>query len=268
MWNMIFPKLINYCRRCDKVVFNEYAHYYDLLYKDKNYCGEAEYIDKLIKKYKSGARDILDLGCGTGRHAELLAQKGYTVHGVDMSQSMLEEAQKRAEENDNLSFSLSDIQEFNLCRRYDVTTAFFHVMSYQLKDEALEKVFLNVKNHLQESGMFLFDCWYGPAVLIEKPEIRVKRLENDNVKITRIAEPVMRENENIVEVHYDVFVQDKVTGKIKEIRETHMMRYLFIQEIINIANKCGFNYIDSFEFGSSKPLSKHTWGSCFVLKLI
>ena len=33
------------------MVFNEYAHYYDLLYKDKDYVGEAEYIDSLIKKY-------------------------------------------------------------------------------------------------------------------------------------------------------------------------------------------------------------------------
>ena len=248
------------------MVFNEYAHYYDLLYKDKDYVGEAEYIDSLIKKYNGKTKKILDLGCGTGKHAELLSQKGYKVHGIDMSEGMLKEAQKRAEENDRLSFSLSNIQEFDLKENYDTVTALFHVMSYQTTDEALKKVLKKVHKHLNKEGVFIFDCWYGPAVLSEKPEIRIKRLENESVKVIRIAEPLLRENENVVEVNYDVFVQNKESKQIKELQETHIMRYLFKQEIMKISCECGFRYVDEFEFMTNQMISRDTWGSCFVVK--
>ena len=72
-----------------------YSKYYDLLYEDKNYSGEVEYIDFLIKKNCQNAKTLLDMGCGTGKHAELLCEKGYKVHGIDLSQDMLKIANKR-----------------------------------------------------------------------------------------------------------------------------------------------------------------------------
>ena len=70
-------------------VFGNYSRYYNLLYKDKDYKGEAGFIHDLIQKYSPGAKSILDLGCGTGRHDVLLAEKGYVMTGVDMSEEML-----------------------------------------------------------------------------------------------------------------------------------------------------------------------------------
>ena len=96
------------------MVFNEYAQYYDLLYYDKNYELEAEYIDSLIKKYNSNTKKILDLGCGTGKHADILSKRGYRVHGIDLSECMLYEAQKKTAENKMLSFSISNIQDFSI----------------------------------------------------------------------------------------------------------------------------------------------------------
>ena len=69
--------------------FGNYSRYYNLLYKDKDYKGEAGFIHDLIQKYSPGAKSILDLGCGTGRHDLLLAEKGYAITGVDMSEEML-----------------------------------------------------------------------------------------------------------------------------------------------------------------------------------
>ena len=73
-------------------IFNAYAEYYDLLYSNKDYSSEAQYIDSLIKKTSSKANSILELGCGTGAHAEYLARMGYTVHGVDVSPAMISKA--------------------------------------------------------------------------------------------------------------------------------------------------------------------------------
>lgn len=249
------------------MVFDGYADYYDLLYEDKDYTKEAKYIDRLIKKYHFSAKSILDLGCGTGKHASLLAQMRYEkVHGVDMSSKMLEKAYERGKQQKNLSFFHKNIQDFSLNEKYDVVTALFHVMSYQTTEENIENVFLSVKQHLNEDGIFIFDCWYGPAVLSELPEIRLKRLENDKIAVLRIAEPLLMENDDLVDVFYDVIIKDKNNGEIKIIKERHRMRYLFKNNILRIINKFGFDYIDSFEFSKENPISKKTWNACFVIK--
>lgn len=247
------------------MAFDQYAQYYDLLYQDKDYMGEAKYIHSILWKYAPGAKRLFDLGCGTGRHAELLSKLGaYEIYGVDQSEQMLSSAYRRAESNQKLHFMQGTLQDFSLEQRADVITALFHVVSYQTTDELVADAFRNIAKHLVPGGVFLFDCWYGPAVLLQQPELRVKRVENEKVKVTRIAEPLMRENENIVEVHYDTFVEDKTSCAIIEIRENHVMRYFFANELRNILKETGFLLLDTFEFMTDQPLGKDTWGSCFV----
>lgn len=72
-----------------------YSQYYDLLYQNKNYKKEVDYVDNLIKSYLKNPKTLLDMGCGTGRHAELFCEKGYIVHGVDISKNMLKIAEER-----------------------------------------------------------------------------------------------------------------------------------------------------------------------------
>ena len=95
----------------------------------------------------------------------------------------------------------------------------------------------------------------------------MKRAEDKCVKVTRIAEPKMRENENIVEVHYDTFAEDKQSGTITEFKEVHVMRYFFLGELQWILKRAGFVVLKSFEFMTGRPLGEDTWGSCFVVKL-
>lgn len=247
------------------MIFEEYAQYYDLLYSTKDYEGEAQYIDEVIKKYINNADTILDLGCGTGKHAKILARKGYQVHGIDRSENMLIRAKKSVGNEDSIEFSCADLQEFNLNKTFDVVTALFHVMSYQITDEGIDKIFLGIRKHLNKGGIFLFDCWYGPTVLYEKPEVRIKRLENENIEVVRIADPVLKENENIVDVYYELFIKDKLKNNIKSFKEIHCMRYFFRNEIKKIGEKHDFQLLGDFEFMTGKKLGKNTWGSCFVM---
>lgn len=217
-------------------VFDAYARYYDLLYRDKDYAAEAAYVAAHIRKSTPAARRILELGCGTGAHAEHLARLGYTVHGVDRSATMLAGAEERkvalpAEVAARLSFSLGDVRSVRTGETCDAVISLFHVMSYQTTDADLDAAFETAAAHLQPGGVFLFDFWYGPAVLTQRPDTRVRRLSDDEIEVTRIAEPVMLPDENRVDVNYTVFVKQKATGAISEITETHAMRYLFLPEL-------------------------------------
>ncbi len=258
-------------------VFGTYSQYYDLLYRDKDYDGEVQFVTELIQKHFLNAHNLLELGCGTGIHTEKLAGKGYSVHGVDLSPEMLKCAEKRRKNLPKtvaakLSFACEDICQFrhsgNDIDTFDVVLSLFHVISYQITNDNLLAVFKTAKAHLKHNGLFIFDCWYGPATLTDPPSIRIKRVEDERVSIVRIAEPVIHPNKNYVDVHYTVFVRDKRSGKVAEMKETHRMRYLFKPEIDYLLSLSGLTLIDDMEWLSGKELDFNTWSGCFLAKNI
>lgn len=246
---------------------NLYSHYYDLLYSDKNYKGEVEYINKLIKENFLEAKTVLDMGCGTGKHAELLCDAGYNVHGIDLSEDMLKIANNRCKnKEDQLSFSHSDIQELDLDRKFDIVVSLFHVMSYQNRNSELIKAFKVARNHLKDGGIFIFDFWYGPAVLKDLPTTRVKRLENKKIKVTRLSEPLIHLEENIVDVNFEVFIEDLNSKEIIKKDELHKMRYFFDSELDLICKRVGLVIKQKYEWMTHKDPDLNSWNVVWVVK--
>lgn len=244
-----------------------YSQYYDLLYSDKDYQSEVNYVDSLIKAHTKDAKTLLDMGCGTGKHAELFYNQGYTVHGIDLSKDMLKIAeQRRTGKEENLTFSHSNITELNLDKTFDVIVSLFHVMSYQNSNQDLIKAFEVAKNHLNNDGIFIFDFWYGPAVLTDLPATRVKRLENAHIKVTRIAEPILHAQHNIVDVNYDVFMEDKQTKEVLEKKELHKMRYFFDTELEIICELNGWDIDAKHEWISNKNPDFSSWNVVWIIR--
>jgi SAM-dependent methyltransferase len=245
-------------------VFGNYARYYDLLYRDKDYPGEARFVQNLIQTHAPKAEGILELGCGTGIHASLLAQQGYQVYGVDISHEMLQKASDRlsqlpTEVSSRLNFAHGDIRHLRLNQTFDVILSLFHVISYQTSNDDLMAAFKAVKQHLKTGGIFIFDVWYGPAVLSDRPTVRVKRLEDDAIQVTRIAEPVMHPNTNLVDVNYHVFMKDKSSKAVEELHETHKMRYLFKPEIDQLCHSFQFKEMEFCEWMTGSQTGFNTW---------
>ena len=250
-------------------VFGAYSRYYNLLYRDKDYVGEANYIHRLIQRFLPDAQQVLNLGCGTGSHDFILAEHGYEITGVDISEEMLSVASSRAAGNPPrggaVEFLHGDIREVRLDKNFDVVLSLFHVISYQTRNEDLSAAFETVKQHLKPGGLFLFDCWYGPAVLSERPEVRVKRLADDEIEVLRICEPVLKHNENCVDVNYQVLVTEKKSGEKEQLQESHKMRYLFMPEVVNLSKEYGMKILFAQEWMTGRDPGDDTWGVCFGL---
>jgi SAM-dependent methyltransferase len=245
-------------------VFDKYyAQYYDLLYKDKDYESEANYIIFLIKMFYPEAKSILDLGCGTGRHAKLFSDAGFEVLGVDQSPYMLQEAMNR--KNDNLDFIEGDIRFLNLKRKFDIVTALFHVLSYQNNNKDVENLFKTAYEHLNKNGLFIFDFWYGPTVMTQKPEVRIKELENANVKFIRIALPKIDYSKNIVEVHYNIFAMEK-NNTFLEYKEIHPMRFFFDPELELFVEITGFKLESKFAWMKLDMPTENDWSVVWVVR--
>lgn len=253
-------------------IFSNYARYYDLMYQDKDYVGEAQFIQRLIQTYAPATTTILELGCGTGNHAMLLAKEGYQVHGVDLSQEMLGYANERCDRLSpalatRLQFSQGDLRQVRLDRKFDVVLSLFHVMSYQTNNEDLLAAFETAKAHLVPGGILIFDVWYGPAVLSEPPTVRIKRLEDQSIQVTRIAEPVMEPNKNLVDVNYHIFIKDLISSKIDEVREVHTMRYLFKPELELLLDRLQMQIVESGEWLTDRQPGLNTWGVYFIVRI-
>ncbi len=246
-----------------------YSQYYNLLYRDKNYLAEIDFVLSLLNKNQPNLESILELGCGTGNHALILAEKGYQVDAVDISIDMLEVSRKRLQNlpitvTSRVNFRHGDLQSVRTDKKYDAVISLFHVMSYQITNEALNAAFATAKDHLKPGGVFLFDCWYGPAVLSDRPVTRIKRLEDEQTSIVRIAEPVMFANENLVEVNYQIFLSSRDGLTHNHFRETHSMRYLFQPEVKAFLENNQFKLLQCREWITNNTPGFDSWNVYFL----
>ncbi|MCM8765846.1 MAG: class I SAM-dependent methyltransferase, partial [Candidatus Omnitrophica bacterium] len=167
----------------------KYARYYDLIYKDKNYEEECDYLEEIFKKFlKRRPKTILDLACGTGGHAIPLSKRGYRVTGIDISEPMIKIAQEKArKEKLNIKFYQSKMQEFKLNKKFDCAIAMFSAIDYLTDYFELKRALENISQHLKKDGLFIFDFWNGFAVLDHYSPQRIKIIQDKKIKIKRIA---------------------------------------------------------------------------------
>ena len=165
-----------------------------------------------------------------------------------------------------ISFEKGDIRNINISRKFDAVISLFHVISYQTTNEDLVSTFKTVKKHLKKDGVFLFDCWYGPCVLTDRPEPRSKQITENNICITRDARPRIYPNRNIVDVNYHFTVQHAESNEVEEYDECHSMRYLFLPEIEMLLSSAGMKLLECKEWITMNEPGTDTWAVCCVAR--
>lgn len=253
--------------------FGAYSRYYDLLYRDKDYAAEAAHVATLLASHGVPHGRLLELGCGTGVHASLLAARGWDVTGVDRSDAMVGQARERQrglppEVGARMRFDVGDARDWRGSAGFDAVVALFHVVSYQTSQSDLDAVFATAASQLRPGGVWLFDVWFGPAVLTDRPAVRVRRMADDHTEVTRIAEPVMFPTLNRVDVHYEIQVLDRRSGQTERLREVHAMRYLFLPELDALMARHGFEPVHAAEWLTGREPGWDTWSTCHAGRLV
>lgn len=249
-----------------------YAGYYDLFYADKDYAAEAAFVRDIIQRHKPSVRSILDLGCGSARHAVEFARAGLTVTGVERSADMLAYAKDRIgglspDLHSQLTLVEGDATNYTPTTKYDAVVSLFHVVSYQTSNEALAGIFHCARLALSGGGLFVFDFWYGPAVLTKQPAVRVRRAAGPHVRLTRIAEPEHQFNDNVVNIKYTIITIDQRNGHSEEVVEEHSMRYFFLPEIEMLASQHDFEVTEVGSWLTGRTLDEHCWSGYAAVRL-
>jgi SAM-dependent methyltransferase len=253
-------------------VFADYARYYDLLYKDKNYAEESAFVMERLAAHGCRPKSVLELGCGSGGHAFPLAELGHTVYGIDLSATMVEMAHHRAskaapEIKSRLDFQVGDVRTYRAGRKFDAAVSLFHVLSYQTSNDDVRAMLCTAREHLTPGGLFLADFWYGPGVLSDRPTRREKKLEGNGLRVSRLCEPILHCNRNVVDVHYEISATESSTGQMSQARERHPMRYFFLPELLLLAESSGMEVIEYGEWLTGKEPTFASWNAYVVLRV-
>ena len=162
-------------------MFSRSARFYDAVYSFKDYAAEAEKVDAVIRERKPGARKLLDVACGTGKHLEYLRER-YEVEGLDLDPNLLAIAAERLA---GVPLHEGDMVSFDLGHRFDAVVCLFSAIGYAKTVENLERAVTSMANHLGPGGVLVVEPWITPdmweeghlgAVFVDEPDLKIARV--------------------------------------------------------------------------------------------
>ena len=251
----------------EKTFDQNYASIYDLIYQTKDYEGECNFLEAIFHKYNKDVKTILDLGCGTGGHMRILSKRGYQVVGIERSEYMLNLCKEKME-NETIAGEIiqGDICSLNIGRQFDAVVAMFAVMGYQQTNHQLASAFKAAFNHMRHSGIFIFDGWYGPGVLANKPTRILKSIIKENKEFVRYTEPEVDAESHTVEVKFKIWVVEDNYIVSKD-DESHFVRFFFPREVEYYLEVAGFKQVDFCPFMKlNQKLDESVWNMTVICR--
>jgi ubiquinone/menaquinone biosynthesis C-methylase UbiE len=192
-------------RMHEQTIFKTLAKYYDLFYGWKDYEKEAATIRELIRAHKtSPGNDLLEVACGTGKHAQQL-KTDFKIVGTDLNDAMLRIARRRCPD---ITFRRADMVSLDLGRQFDVVLCLFSSIGYVKTRARLKKTLFNFARHLNPGGVLIVEPWWTRANF--KPgTVTMNTAGDDTVKMVRQAVSKVRGNVSIMDMHYLIAEKDK-----------------------------------------------------------
>lgn len=145
------------------MIYDRYAVVYDGSGQVRFALLMAQYLEQLLQRHPAPGRRVLDLACGTGTLALILAGDGWTVVGLDASEAMLAQARAKAA-NATLSGSvrfvqgdMRDITPVVPPTGFDLVTCTYDSLNYMLTEADLAACFRSAAHALVPGGLFVGD---------------------------------------------------------------------------------------------------------------
>lgn len=144
---------------------------YDELYARRDPAEEVARIHPLLRRTHGPTR-LLDIGCGTGRHAPAWCAHGVSVTGVDTDRAAIARAQERAAGlSPRPAYHAGPVETLR-ADGFDAATALFHVVNYLPDAATLIATLRAVRARLVDGAPFVFDAWNGIAALLDPPRVK------------------------------------------------------------------------------------------------
>ncbi|MBP3635074.1 MAG: class I SAM-dependent methyltransferase [Bacilli bacterium] len=212
--------------------YYKYADFYDIFNKYRNYERETRFLLNMLKNKKR----ILDLGCGTGTHLNILENLGYIVEGIDLSEKMVLLAKEKVKG----PIHKANILDYKIDEKYDGIIAMHFVFNHLKGYDEFEKALQNSLDHLNSKGIMIIDLDNRRVSgdVYDKVDGNKRHLEcfySDNYSIQiRTSFFTIGLKEFIFEHEYFIYEKEK----LEEILDKYDITYVMLTNFLKMrANK-------------------------------
>lgn len=227
--------------------YTSFAEVYDMFMDNVPYEEWSRYLTELLKEYRIEEGVVCELGCGTGKMTRLLADAGYDMIGVDMSEDML--AIASMENPQQILYLCQDMRELELYGTVAAVVSVCDSMNYLLEEDDLLEVFQRVNEYLEPGGVFLFDLntIYKYETLLGETTICENRPEG-----SFIWENYYDAEEQINEYDLTLFIQEK-EDLYRKFEETHYQRGYSMEKIRTLLEEAGMEFVTAYDACTKNP---------------
>lgn len=230
--------------------YENFAQVYDTYMNDIPYDEWTNYVLEIFNKHKKPDTTgiICELGCGTGNMTTRLAEKGFDMIGIDISEQMLMAAREKSDSS--ILYLEQDMTEFELYGTVDAIVSFCDSINYITEEEDLLQVFKLVNNYLDINGLFVFDI---------NTIYKFQNILSDNCFCQTTEDSAYTwenyydEQSCINEFYTNFFIKD-TDNKYNRYEEYHYEKGYTINKIKELILKSGMEFVACYdELSFNKP---------------
>jgi SAM-dependent methyltransferase len=213
-----------------------HAAHYDRIYADKPYAEEARFV---ADRLPAGAR-VLDLACGTARHAVELARLGFDVTGVDYSADLLESARRNIEAAGvAVSVHEQDMRALDVePGSFDAVTCLFDSIGYPQDNAGVLTVLRGAAQALRPGGTLVCEYLHAPAMIAGFAPVKVRSWELPDGELLRVSRTQLDHAAAVMRVQYDLLVL-RDDGTFERAEEEQANRYFTTAEFAVLLEQAG-----------------------------
>ena len=196
-------------------MFSASAEFYDLIYSTfKDYTGEATQIGSLLRRHSPQSQTLLDVACGTGEHARLLAAQGFIVDGLDLDPAFVTIAQQKHPAG---QYFVADMGDFHLPHQYNAVLCLLSSIGYLQTLDRVRGALIAFHNHLTPGGIIILEPWFAPGQL-DPTRVTRHKGEANGIRVSRVSRVEIEGT--ISRLHFEYEISNMLgTRRASEIHE-------------------------------------------------
>ena len=254
--------------------YTGFAKVYETFMDNIPYGVWTKYIKGLLTEYGVAPGSLLcELGCGTGSMTRRLAEAGYDMIGIDLSEEMLDIARyDHPECEQDILYLNQDMREFELYGTVAAVVSFCDSMNYLTSEEDLLQVFKLVNNYLDPGGYFIFDMTteyhyetlMGNRTIVDNREecsliwenFYDKKKQLNQYDITIYAKAEFEEEDE----------DDDMPPLFERMEESHVQRAYTVEKVKELLEQAGLEFVAVYGDGTKDAPKQDDGRIYFVAK--
>lgn len=244
--------------------YQSFARVYDMFMDNIDYDSWSKYLIDILKEHQVDDGLVLELGCGTGSVTERMADAGYDMIGVDLSEDMLQIAQeKRMESGHDILYLLQDMCEFELYGTVKAVLCVCDSLNYLLEEEEVLQTFRLVNNYLDPGGVFIFDI----NTIYKYETVMGERTIAENREDGSFIWDNYYDSEDMInEYELALFIPEGEEGLYRKYEEVHYQKAYSLEKIKALIEEAGLIFEHAYDAFTKNPPTETSERICIVAR--